>query len=210
MKIMHIHHLQMLQLYHNVILRLPSKEGFSYSNLGTEYRTTLPQPIVLKEDDWHVAMVNFQYVGQKWGSLSLAERTMEYSYVGAETIDYVVTCETWPKGDAYIYIDTRRSDCISKGNYTDGQFFTALFKIWHDLAKIHRPDELVLPNLRMITSIVNDVTVRHVLINSHSQDTENGFYFRFSPCLIELLQLSKFVHYPVYPHRYRSTIYGTI
>ena len=76
---------------------LPSREGFSYSNQGTEYRTTLQQPIVLKEDDWYVAMVNFQYVGQKWGALSLAERSMEYSYVGPNFINYVVTCKTWPK-----------------------------------------------------------------------------------------------------------------
>ena len=185
---------------------LPSKEGFSYSNLGTEYRTTLPHPIVLKEDDWHVAMVNMQYVGQKWGKLSLAERTMEYSYVGPETIDYVVTCETWPKGDAYINFDTERSACISKGNYTYDQFFTALFKIWHDLAKFHWPDELVLPSLRMITSMDNDVTVRHILINSYFTNNENEFYFTFSPCLIELLQLQKFVEYPVYPHKYAGVV----
>ena len=59
---------------------LPST-GIS-NGAGAEYHTTLHREIILPEDGWHVALTNFQYVGQKWGSLTHRECTIGTQYYG--------------------------------------------------------------------------------------------------------------------------------
>ena len=71
---------------------------------GAEYRTTLCHEIILPENDWHVALTTFQYVGQKWGLLNHRERTVGIQYYGLINKNFVM--EWSHVSDFKVYVDT--------------------------------------------------------------------------------------------------------
>jgi len=92
---------------------------------GTEYRTYLQKELILPENDWYVALVSFHYTGQKWGTLSVAERSFAYMRKELQYCNFVLTIQMMEKSDKAMYLqigDTRRD--IKTNNYT-----------WHELRK---------------------------------------------------------------------------
>ena len=95
---------------------------------GAEYRTMLQHELILPEDDWHVALSNFQYIGQKWGSLTFNEHIIGIQYFGPVTKKFVMD---WSAvGEYKVHVNGSESE-IQKMNYTWEELQTQIKNVFN-------------------------------------------------------------------------------
>ena len=85
-------------------------------NKPTCFRTVLPYDLHLHHNDYEVALLSFQYYGQKWGALSQDERTFTLKHFVLPTYDYVLTWNMMMSNEYWVEINGQKH-YLPIGNY---------------------------------------------------------------------------------------------
>ena len=138
----------------------------------------------MPEDDWHVALLHFQYISQKWGSLTYNEHIIGIQYFGPVTKKFVMD---WTAVGKYkVHVNGTESK-VQKINYT-----------WEELqAQIKNVFNLTLTtqNERRKKQKKPKITAELLFLTSDiikiSKDSESEFDVTFSPPLATLSSSDK-------------------
>ena len=167
--------------YHITLPSNASKDVYT-DNVPGSYRTVLPRPLLLTEGDWEVALVSFQYYGQKWGTIPKDQRIVKLRHKLPITKTFVLT---WNVLLHQTYYFTFRDIhyYIPIGNYDREDLINTIFTVLKDAYKQFEKLEITL-----VTTSVEKKREIHFDMLSGANAVE--FTFLPSPNLQQLFNWS--------------------